>query len=130
VLAGTAAGVTAVGAAAALAACGADSADSTADSGNGTSSTVTVSASTVPVGGAVIVGQVVVSQIAEGDFKAFSAVCTHQQCLVSRVQGQNVICTCHQSTYSAKDGTVLSGPAPRPLSARTVTQSGGSLTIT
>jgi Rieske Fe-S protein len=126
------AGVAAVGATAALAACGAESGDNGAESGdNGTDDApVTISANDVPVGGAAIVGQVVVSQITEGDFKAFSAVCTHQQCLVSRVQGQNVICTCHQSTYSAKDGSVLSGPAPRSLYSRTVTKSGDTLSIT
>jgi Rieske Fe-S protein len=121
------AGVAVVGATAALAACGTN--DDSGDNGTNDAA-VTVKAATVPVGSAVIVGQVVVSQIADGDFKAFSAVCTHQQCLVTRVQGQNVICTCHQSTYSAKDGSVLSGPAPRPLPARTVTQAGDSLTIT
>jgi Rieske Fe-S protein len=125
VLAG-AAGVAAIGATA-LTACGtSDDAGDTGANGAG----VTVKAEDVPVGSAAIVGQVVVSQLTAGDFKAFSAVCTHQQCLVSRVQGHTVICTCHQSTYSAKDGSVISGPAPFPLPARTVTQSGDSLTIT
>ena len=120
-------GAAAIGATAALAACG-TSDDSTDTGTNGES--VTVPVADVPVGSAAIVGQVVVSQLTAGDFKAFSAVCTHQQCLVSRVQGQNVICTCHQSTYSAKDGSVISGPAPFPLPARTVAQSGDSITIT
>jgi Rieske Fe-S protein len=127
VLAG-AAGVAGIGATAGLAACG-TSDDDGGDVGT-SSAPVTVNAADVPVGSAAIVGQVVVSQLTAGDFKAFSAVCTHQQCLVSRVQGENVICTCHQSTYSAKDGSVIAGPAPFPLPARTVTQSGGSLTIT
>ena len=124
---GVLAGAAAVGATAALAACGTGD-DSTDTGTNG--APVAVKAADVPVGSAAIVGQVVVSQLTAGDFKAFSAVCTHQQCLVSRVQGQDVICTCHQSTYSAKDGSVISGPAPFPLPARTVTQSGDSLTIT
>jgi Rieske Fe-S protein len=122
------AGAAAVGATAALAACGSDT--STGTDGSGQNNPVTVKTSEVPVGSAAIVGQVVVSQPTAGEFKAFSAVCTHQQCLVSRVQQDQIICTCHQSTYSAKDGSVLSGPAPRALFPRTVTRSGDSLTVT
>jgi Rieske Fe-S protein len=122
VLTGAAVGVTA-----ALVACGGDKPDST---GSRQSNPVTVNAADVPVGSAAIVGQVVVSQPAAGDFLAFSAVCTHQQCLVSQVRGDEIICTCHQTAYSAKDGSVISGPAPRPLASRTVTRSGESLTIT
>jgi Rieske Fe-S protein len=124
---GVLAGAAAVGATAALAACGSDV--STGTNGSGQNNPVTVKTSDVPVGSAAIVGQVVVSQPAAGEFKAFSAVCTHQQCLVSRVQQDQIICTCHQSTYSAKDGSVLSGPAPRALFPRTVTRSGDSLTV-
>src|SRR5688572_15804123 len=42
------------------------------------------SAGDVPVGGCFVVAsaKVVVTQPTEGDFKAFSAVCTHQGCLV------------------------------------------------
>ena len=124
---GVLAGAAAVGATAALAACGSD--PSTDTGGSGQNNPVTVKTSQVPVGSAAIVGQVVVSQPTAGEFKAFSAVCTHQQCLVSRVQQDQIICTCHQSTYSAKDGSVLSGPAPRALFPRTVTRSGDSLTV-
>jgi Rieske Fe-S protein len=91
---------------------------------------VTVDAGVVPVGGAAIIEFVVVSQPTEGNFKAFSAICTHQQCLVSRVQVDQIICTCHYSVYSAADGSVVSGPAPRGLYERTVTRSGETLTVT
>jgi len=120
-------GAAAVGVTATLAACGSETPTTT---GSGQNAPVTVNAADVPVGSAAIVGQVVVSQPTAGEFKAFSAVCTHQQCLVSQVQQDKVICPCHLSTYSVKDGSVLSGPAPRALFARTVTKSGESLTIT
>ncbi len=126
VLAG-AAGVAAISATAALAGCGMGDDDGAAGT---TAAPLTVKAADVPVGSAAILGPVVVSQITAGNFKAFSAVCTHQQCVVAQVQDQSVICTCHGSTYSARDGSVISGPAPRPLLALTVTQSGDSLTIT
>jgi Rieske Fe-S protein len=71
----------------------------------------------------------VVSQPTAGTFKAFSAVCTHQQCLVSRIQGSTVQCPCHNSLFSTVDGSVLRGPASRSLSPRAVTVSGDNLTV-
>jgi Rieske Fe-S protein len=120
------AGAAAIGVTSALVACGSDAAP--ASSGAGT--TTTVSASRVPVGGAAIVGDVVVSQPAAGSYKAFSAVCTHQSCLVSRIEGTKLTCPCHGSQFSATDGSVITGPANRSLIARTVTASGDTLTIT
>jgi Rieske Fe-S protein len=128
VLTGTAAGVAAAGVGAVLAACGTDHAQPPAGSPS-PAGPVTVPVSKVPVGGAAIVGDVVVSQPTAGDFVAFSAVCTHEQCLVSRVRGETVICPCHQSTFSTKDGSVISGPARRPLDLLKVQVSGSDLTI-
>ena len=88
-----------------------------------------MSAAKVPVGSAAIVGQVVVSQPTAGSYKAFSAVCPHQGCLVSRVEGTQITCVCHGSAFSATDGSVLSGPSPRGLTSKSVTVNGDSLTI-
>lgn len=121
------AGVAAVGVASALAACGSD--DPAVERSAGTTSTNSVKAADVPVGGAAIVGDVVVSQPTAGSFKAFSAVCTHQNCLVSRVDGTKVICPCHGSQFSATDGSVITGPAHRALIARSVTVTGDTLTV-
>lgn len=73
----------------------------------------------VPVGGGKILAsqQIVVTQPSKGDFKAFSAVCTHQQCLVTMVQDGVIICPCHGSEFSIKDGSVVRGPAGSPLPA-------------
>ncbi len=90
----------------------------------------TVPTSQVPLGGAVIVGSAVVSQPVAGQFQAFSAVCTHQSCFVSRVQGETVECTCHGSQFSALDGAVVRGPATRPLNRRSVTVEGDSVSVT
>lgn len=90
---------------------------------------LTVPVAEVPVGGAVIVGQTIVSQPVAGQFRAFSAVCTHEFCLISRVEAATVECTCHGSQFSAVDGSVLRGPAQRPLDGQTVTASGDTLTI-
>ena len=124
---GVLAGAAALGVAGALAGCGDDS-TSTSPSTGGNGNT-TVSAAKVPVGSAAIVGEVVVSQPTAGSFKAFSAVCPHQGCWVSRVEGKQITCTCHGSVFSATDGSVLAGPSPRGLASRSVTVNGDSLTI-
>lgn len=47
--------------------------------------------------------------------EAFSNICTHLGCRVKwDDDAGEYICPCHDSHF-AKDGTVLSGPAPRPL---------------
>lgn len=49
----------------------------------------------------------------EGDYAVLSPICTHQGCTVG-VEGRNLVCPCHGSTYR-RDGRVVRGPAPRPL---------------
>jgi Rieske Fe-S protein len=80
----------------------------------------------VPVGGGLVVSdeQVVVTQPTEGEFLAFTAVCTHAQCLVTEVTDGTINCPCHGSQYSIEDGSVAGGPAPTPLAAVKVTVDG------
>lgn len=82
--------------------------------------------SEVPVGGGVVLTEqkVVVTQPTEGTFRAFTAVCTHQQCLVSGVEDGMILCSCHGSTFSAEDGVPTGGPAPSPLEEIAVTVQG------
>lgn len=88
--------------------------------------------SAVPVGGGTVFKdqQVVVTQPRAGEFKAFSAVCTHQGCLVDSVSGGEIVCPCHGSAFSAKDGSVVAGPAPAPLPAESIKVSGGTIRLT
>ena len=74
--------------------------------------------------------QVVVTQPESGSFKAFTAVCTHQGCTVANVSGGTVNCECHGSKYKITDGSVVEGPAPSPLAAKTITVLGDVLTVT
>ena len=74
--------------------------------------------------------QVVVTQPTEGQFKCFTAVCTHQGCLVAKVEKNQIICPCHGSHFSATDGSVQSGPAKGPLTAKKVTVKGDQITVT
>jgi Rieske Fe-S protein len=139
-------GAAAVGAGAVLAACGAGSdSGSTSDptdsgsTGGDTGSTdgttgggdALAKTSDIPVGGGKIFPneKVVVTQPAEGEFKAFSAVCTHQGCLVAAVVKDTIECNCHGSRYSAEDGSVKKGPAPAPLAPKKVTIEGTEIVL-
>lgn len=97
-----------------------------------TTAPISVKAADVPVGGGVVLKdpKVVVTQPQPGEFKAFTAVCTHKQCLVSTVADGTIDCPCHGSRYSDVDGSVVKGPAEQPLTAKTVTKVGDTLTIT
>jgi Rieske Fe-S protein len=88
-------------------------------------------ASDVPVGGGAVFGdaQVVVTQPTAGTFKGFSAVCTHQGCLVADVDGGTINCTCHGSKFNISDGSVVNGPASTPLPQRPVTVTGDQITL-
>jgi Rieske Fe-S protein len=85
----------------------------------------------IPVGEGKIFdqSQVVVTQPVKGTFKAFSSTCTHQGCQVTTVANGTIDCPCHGSKYSVKDGSVVAGPAPRPLPPKQITVSGDSITL-
>lgn len=105
-----------IAAAGALAACGDDGDSTSAESSESTSGPVTVSASEVGVGSGVIVDeQYVVTQPAEGEFMAFTAICTHSGCVVASVSDNTIQCDCHGSTYDAATGEVTNGPATEAL---------------
>ncbi|MGF1426956.1 Rieske (2Fe-2S) protein [Kitasatospora sp. LaBMicrA B282] len=89
-------------------------------------------ASAVPVGGGKVFAdqRIVVTQPTAGQYKAFSARCTHAGCLVDQVTKNLIQCPCHGSRFNFADGTVANGPAQSPLPAYQVTVSGGNLTVT
>ncbi|MCX4574036.1 Rieske (2Fe-2S) protein [Streptomyces sp. NBC_01571] len=89
------------------------------------------STSDIPVGGGKIFKdrKVVVTQPTKGEFKAFSAICTHQGCTVSTVADGTIDCPCHGSKYRITDASVVAGPAPRPLPAERITVEGNSIRL-
>jgi Rieske Fe-S protein len=117
-----------VAAAAVTAACGNGSGDSGSTAAAGPT---TVKTADVPVGGGTIVQdtKVVVTQPEAGTYKAFTAVCSHQGCVVSSVADGKINCACHGSIFSAADGSVVQGPASTPLAELKATVSGDSITV-
>ncbi|MGW5429243.1 Rieske (2Fe-2S) protein [Streptomyces sp. NPDC004059] len=88
--------------------------------------------SDIPEGGGKIFKdqKVVVTQPKKGDFKAFSAICTHLGCTVSRVADGTIDCPCHGSKFHVADGSVAHGPAKRPLPAKSIKVEGNSIKLT
>jgi len=62
----------------------------------------------------------IVVRTSEGEFRAFSAVCTHLDCTVQyKGDTSQLWCACHNGLYDLA-GNNVSGPPPRPLQAFTV----------
>jgi Rieske Fe-S protein len=98
--------------------------------GSGSAGAKLAATADVPVGGGVVLAdaQLVITQPKAGTFKAFSAICTHQGCTVSTVENGTINCPCHGSEFAIADGSVVAGPAPKPLPAKSIKVSGGSIT--
>jgi Rieske Fe-S protein len=98
---------------------------------SGAGGPLSVKETEIPVGSGKIFpdAQTVITQPKEGEFKAFSAICTHQGCVVGTVTN-TINCPCHGSKYSITDGSVVNPPAPQPLPAKTIKVSGDTLTVT
>ena len=105
-------------------------ASSGAGSGSGGGAGAAIKTADIPVGGGKIFAdsQSVVTQPVKGEFKAFSSICTHQNCPVTEVT-DTINCSCHGSKFSITDGSVVNPPAPTPLPAKTVKVDGDSLTV-
>ena len=116
-----------------LAGCGGDGGGTSAESGTTGSGDAggSLPTSDVPVGGGRVLAEekVVVTQPSEGDFRAFSSICTHQGCPVGKVEDGVIVCPCHGSQFSIEDGSVLTGPATAPLEEAAVTVEGDRLTL-
>jgi Rieske Fe-S protein len=100
-----------------------------ASSGGATKPAVLAKTTDVPVGGGKILTaqKIVITQPKAGTFHAFTAICTHQGCIVSTVSGGTIDCPCHGSKYSDVNGSVVNGPAILPLAAVSITVQGTSI---
>ncbi len=65
----------------------------------------------------------------QGEFRAFSAVCTHLQCTVQyRPDFKHIWCACHNGHYDLT-GKNIAGPPPRPLEAYDVAIRGDEIIV-
>lgn len=64
-----------------------------------------------------------------GELVALSAVCTHLGCIVQwEKEKQDFLCPCHGGYFSS-EGTVLSGPPPKPLARIPYRVADGKITV-
>ena len=70
-----------------------------------------------------------VTQPTAGEFRGFSAVCTHMQCIVDQVADGTIDCPCHGSQFSVTDGHVVAGPAPASLPAQPLKVQSGQISL-
>ena len=60
---------------------------------------------------------VILIRVSEGDFRAFTATCTHLDCIVEYHRDERRIwCNCHNGEYDLS-GQRVAGPPPKPLEA-------------
>jgi Rieske Fe-S protein len=102
---------------------------SSASSAGASTSAVLASTADIPVGGGKVLTaqKIVITQPQAGSFHAFTAICTHQGCIVDAVGAGTIDCPCHGSKYSAVNGSVVNGPATLPLAAVSIKVQGTSI---
>ncbi len=72
---------------------------------------------------------VILLRTTSGEFRAFSATCTHLDCTVQYKKELGLIwCACHNGKYDL-NGRNVSGPPPRPLDEFRVVVQGGEVMI-
>jgi cytochrome b6-f complex iron-sulfur subunit len=58
--------------------------------------------------------EVIVINVGTDQYRAFTSICTHEQCTVGDYTGSRIRCFCHGSEYDST-GHVVMGPAARSL---------------
>jgi Rieske Fe-S protein len=72
---------------------------------------------------------VILVRNAAGEFRAFSATCTHLDCTVQFRKDMGLIwCACHNGRYDL-NGRNVAGPPPRPLDEYRVVVQGEDISI-
>jgi len=68
-------------------------------------------------------------RLPDGEYRAFTAVCTHLQCTVQYREDFKLIwCACHNGRFDL-NGNVVAGPPPSPLEAYDVAISGSDIIV-
>lgn len=72
---------------------------------------------------------ILIVRLASGEYRAFSAICTHLACLVDFRKDQgDVFCPCHGGRFDL-DGKVIGGPPPKALPKYPVTVVEGEIQV-
>jgi Rieske Fe-S protein len=80
------------------------------------------------VGGATVAGSAWLVRRSAGDLVAFDPRCTHARCAYDWTDQASFACLCHKGFFRI-DGSVISGPPPRPLDRFGVRETGGRIEL-
>ncbi|MGQ0625746.1 MAG: Rieske (2Fe-2S) protein [Sporichthyaceae bacterium] len=126
-------GLLAAGVAGGLAACGGGDDGGSAPAAlppDAPSGTLASTADIEVGGGRIIKGaNLVITQPTAGEFKAFTATCTHESTDLNKVSDGLITCPRHGSAFSVTDGSVVRSPAPSPLTAVAITVKNGFISL-
>jgi len=66
-----------------------------------------------------------------GTFRAFQDGCTHQTCSLAEgdLEGNVVVCLCHNGEFDVATGAVVGGPPPAPIPVYEVRVEGDDLQV-
>ena len=71
-----------------------------------------------------------ITQPKQGEFRAFSAICTHAGFVMQTIQNNEIICDNHGARFDAENGSVIKTPATRALGKIMVQVQGESVLVT
>jgi len=80
------------------------------------------------VGGSAVAGTAWLVKRGSGDLTSFDPRCTHAQCAYDWTDQDRFACLCHEAFFDL-EGTVLSGPPPRPLDRFGVREADGRIEL-
>ncbi len=80
------------------------------------------------VSGSPVSGSAWLVKQATGDLVAFDPRCTHVKCAYAWTDQDRFACYCHEGFFRI-DGTVISGPPPRPLDRFGVREENGKVEL-
>jgi nitrite reductase/ring-hydroxylating ferredoxin subunit len=74
--------------------------------------------------------RIAIAQV-DGEYYAFDDTCTHLGCSLAegRLEGETVTCRCHGSQFDVTNGSVLRGPAQKPVKSYRTRVQGGELQV-
>jgi Rieske Fe-S protein len=99
-------------------------------SGSGKGSRSLAAVDDIPDGGGLVLTEEKLVLTRDGaSVRCFSAVCTHQGCLVGSVRDGEIRCPCHGSAFDAATGVVVHGPATEPLEREDVEVTAGGTVV-
>lgn len=99
--------------------------------GSEVNGTLLADVSEIPVGEGKIftAKKVVVTQPVAGEYKAFSAVCTHAGCVLDKIEDGKIYCPCHGAVFKVSNGAPVAGPTSVPLAAEKISVQDGKISL-